>query len=132
MGWRARWHGYGNRRLGHGRVTAMQEKIYKGATRPAVLLDMPMVPAVGLSVAALMCGVWGWYLTGLWHWLALGALLLVPALAIMRDITKKDDQRVFQLWRRTLLNLKHRNRKFWGCRSYSPIVNEGASDAWMP
>lgn len=110
----------------------MHEKIYKGATRPALLLDMPMVPALGLSVLTLMAGMWGWYLTGRWYWLAVAALILAPVLAVMRDITKKDDQRVFQLWRRTLLNLRHCNRRFWGCRSYSATVNEGASDAWMP
>ena len=110
----------------------MQERIYKGATRPPLLLDMPMVPALGLSVVALVAGIWGGYLTGHWYWLAVAALVLAPLLAVMRSVTKQDDQRVFQLWRRTLLNLKHRNRKFWGCRSYSPTVNEGASDAWMP
>jgi type IV secretion system protein VirB3 len=110
----------------------MQERIYKGATRPALLLDMPMVPTVGLSVSALIIGVWGWWLSGRWYWLAGALLFIAPLLAVMRSITKQDDQRVMQFWRRTLLNLRHRNRKFWGCRSYSPIIYEGSSDAWMP
>jgi type IV secretion system protein VirB3 len=110
----------------------MQEVIYKGATRPALLLDMPMVPALGLSVFALVGGMWGWYLSGQPYWLAGAALILTPILAVMRSITKQDDQRVMQFFRRALLQLRHRNRKFWGCRSYSPIVYDGASDAWMP
>ena len=110
----------------------MREVIYKGATRPALLLDMPMVPALGLSVVALVGGVWGWWFTGSWFWLAGAALVLVPLLAVMRSITREDDQRVMQFFRRALLNAKHRNRKLWGCRSYSPIVYEGGSDAWMP
>lgn len=110
----------------------MRETIYKGATRPALLLDMPMAPALGLSVTALVGGVWGWWFTGSWYWLASAALVLVPLLAVMRSITKEDDQRVMQFFRRALLQLRHRNRKFWGCRSYSPIVYDGASDAWIP
>jgi type IV secretion system protein VirB3 len=113
-------------------MAAMQEIIYKGATRPALILDMPMVPALGLSVVALVGGMWAWYLTGHAYWLGLAALLLAPPLAVMRSITRDDDQRVMQLWRRALLNAKHRNRKLWGCRSYSPIVYDGAKDDWMP
>jgi type IV secretion system protein VirB3 len=97
-----------------------------------LLLGMPMVPAVGLSVLALVVGVWGWWLTGSWYWLAGALLFIAPLLAVMRSITKHDDQRVMQFFRRALLQARHRNRKFWGCRSYSPIVYDGANDAWMP
>jgi type IV secretion system protein VirB3 len=70
--------------------------------------------------------------SGSWYWLVGALLFIVPILAVMRSVTRDDDQRVFQLWRRALLSAKHRNRKFWGCRSYSPIVYDGASDDWMP
>lgn len=111
----------------------MKEKIHKGATRPAMLLDMPMVPTVGLTTIALVAGVWGLYLTESWWCPVIALLFLAPVLAVMRDTTKRDDQRVMQLTTAVLQNVRHRwNRRTFGCRSYSPLVSDGAKDDWMP
>jgi type IV secretion system protein VirB3 len=109
----------------------MQEVIFKGATRPAMLLDMPMVPTVCLASGALLGGMWGHYISGSWLWLVAAFIVLVPVMAAMRAITKKDDQRVMQFFRRALLQLRHKNKGLWGCRSYSPFVYRGGKDDWM-
>ncbi len=80
--------------------------IFKGATRPACLMGVPIVPFV-MSVGATA-------LVALWTWLPL-ALLVVPEVLVMRAVTKEDDQK----FRLLFLHVRHRlagNRNvfLWG------------------
>jgi type IV secretion system protein VirB3 len=105
------------------------EAIYKGATRPAMKLGIPLVPLVVLFGTGLLLALWGGVLVS-W-WIALGALLsIVPALLWMRLITAKDDQRFRQVFIAIKLRLHDRNRHFWHSRSYAPTLFRGARDAW--
>lgn len=108
----------------------MREVIYKGATRPPVLFGVPLVPGMIVAGAGSVAGAWSAFLLHSAWYLAAVAALVLPALAWMRMVTKKDDQRVLQYLRWLQLTLLHRNRALWGgCRSYSPIVYRGARDA---
>lgn len=105
------------------------EAIYKGATRPAMKLGIPLVPLVILFGLGMLLIVWGGILVS-W-WIALGVVVaLVPALVWMRFVTAKDDQRFRQLFVAGKLRLHDRNRRFWHARSYSPSLYRGARDAW--
>lgn len=105
------------------------EAIYKGATRPAMKLGIPLVPLVVLFGAGMLVILWGGMLVS-W-WIALGVLVaIVPALAWMRFITAKDDQRLRQMFVASKLRLHDRNHTFWRARSYSPTLYRGARDAW--
>jgi type IV secretion system protein VirB3 len=107
----------------------MGEPIYKGATRPAMLLGIPLVPLVVLFGVALLVVMWGGALVS-W-WVAVGvALLLVPALLWMRTVTAKDDQRFRQVFVALKLRLHDRNQRLWQARSYAPTLYRGARDAW--
>jgi type IV secretion system protein VirB3 len=107
----------------------MGEPIYKGATRPAMLLGIPLVPLVVLFGVALLLAMWGGALVS-W-WVAVGvALLLVPALLWMRTVTAKDDQRFRQVFVALKLRLHDRNQRLWQARSYAPTLYRGARDAW--
>jgi type IV secretion system protein VirB3 len=107
----------------------MGEPIYKGATRPAMLLGIPLVPLVLLFGTALLLAMWGGALVS-W-WVAVGvALLLVPALLWMRTVTAKDDQRFRQVFVALKLRLHDRNQRLWQARSYAPTLYRGARDAW--
>jgi type IV secretion system protein VirB3 len=106
----------------------MGEPIYKGATRPAMLLGIPLVPLVVLFGVALLLAMWGGALVS-W-WVAVGvALLLVPALLWMRTVTAKDDQRFRQVFVALKLRLHDRNQRLWQARSYAPTLYRGARDA---
>eukprot|EP01035_Chromulina_nebulosa_P040648 gene40648-54962_t len=65
---------------------------YIGATRPAMKLGVPLVPLVILFGIGMLVIMWGGVLVS-W-WIALGVVVaILPALAWMRFVTAKDDQR---------------------------------------
>ena len=105
------------------------EAIYKGATRPAMKLGIPLVPLVVLAGLGLLLAMWGGILVS-W-WIAVAVVLAIgPALLWMRLVTAKDDQRFRQLFVAFKLRLHDRNRRFWRARSYAPTLYRGARDAW--
>ena len=105
------------------------EAIYKGATRPAMKFGIPLVPLVSLLGTAMLVTMWGGALVT-W-WTAAGVLLAsLPAIAWMRFVTRKDDQRFKQVFIAARLRLYDHNRRFWHARSYAPNVYRGAHDAW--
>lgn len=105
------------------------EVIYKGATRPAMKLGIPLVPLVVMASAGMLLIMWGVVLVS--GWIALGVVVaFVPALAWMRLVTAKDDQRFRQMYLATKLRLHDRNHRFWHARSYTPTFYKGARDAW--
>ena len=110
------------------------EAIYKGATRPAMKLGIPLVPLVVLFGTGMLLIMWGGTLVS-W-WIALGVVVaFVPALLWMRFVTSKDDQRFRQMFVAMKLRLHDRNRRFWHARSYAPTLYRGdgmdASYPWV-
>jgi type IV secretion system protein VirB3 len=105
------------------------EAIYKGATRPAMKLGIPLVPLVVLFGTGMLLILWGGTLLS-W-WFAVFVLVsFVPALLWMRFVTARDDQRLRQMVVSIKLRQRSRNRRFWGARSYAPTLYRGARDAW--
>jgi len=105
------------------------EAIYKGATRPAMKMGIPLVPLVVLFGTGMLLILWGGTLVTWW----IAPLVLaafVPALVWMRFVTRKDDQRFRQLFVALKLRIHDRNRHFWRSRSYSPYLYRSAKDAW--
>jgi type IV secretion system protein VirB3 len=106
------------------------EVIYKGATRPAMKLGIPLVPLVVLFGIGMLLIMWGGILLS--GWVAVGVVLsFVPALLWMRWVTTRDDQRFRQIFVALKLRLHDHNRRFWRARSYTPTLYQGASDAWF-
>ncbi|NCT81643.1 MAG: type VI secretion protein [Comamonadaceae bacterium] len=105
------------------------EAIYKGATRPAMKLGIPLVPLVVLFGVGMLLIMWGGVLVS-W-WLSVGVLLAIgPALAWMRFVTTQDDQRFRQMFIAMQLRLHDHNHRLWQARSYAPTLYRGARDAW--
>ena len=105
------------------------EVIYKGATRPAMKLGIPLVPLVVLFGGGMLLVLWGGLLISWWVALVV-VVAFVPALLWMRFLTAKDDQRFRQMFVAMKLRLHDRNRKLWQSRSYSPTLYRGVRDAW--
>lgn len=104
------------------------EAIYKGATRPAMKLGIPLVPLVVLFGTGMLAILWFGMLVS-W-WIALGvAAAILPALGWMRHLTAKDDQRFRQMFIALKLRMGNRNGRFWHARSYSPTVYRGNRNA---
>lgn len=105
------------------------EAIYKGATRPAMKLGIPLVPLVVLFGTGMLLILWGGLLLS-W-WFALGVLVCIaPALLWMRFVTSKDDQRFRQVFVALKLRMHDHNHRLWHARSYAPTLYRGARDAW--
>jgi type IV secretion system protein VirB3 len=92
-------------------------------------LGIPLVPLVVLFGAGMLLIMWGGTLVSWWAALAV-VVAFVPALAWMRFVTAKDDQRFRQVFVAMKLRLHDRNRRLWNARSYTPNVYRGARDAW--
>jgi len=105
------------------------EPIYKGATRPAMKLGIPLVPLVVLVGIGMLGILWGGTLVSWWLALAV-ASAIGPALAWMRFVTARDDQRFHQMFVALKLRLHDRNRRLWHTRSYAPTLYRGVHDAW--
>ncbi|HEY1090357.1 MAG TPA: VirB3 family type IV secretion system protein [Burkholderiaceae bacterium] len=106
-----------------------RETIYKGATRPAMTLGVPLTPLVVLLGAGMLLILWGGILIS-W-WIALCVVAAVgPTWLWMRIVSTKDDQRFRQVFVALKLRMHDRNHRFWGARSYSPSHYRGARDAW--
>ena len=102
------------------------EPIYKGATRPAMKLGVPLVPLVMLLGAAMLLVLWVGLLVTWWIVpVVLGAV--VPALGAMRLITRQDDQRLRQWGVALRLRWSDAERRAH-LRSYSPYLPAGTSD----
>lgn len=90
------------------------DPLFKGCTRPPMLLGVPMVPCL------LVCGT----LTLLTIWISLFLVVTLPvAVAIMRVMVKEDDQKFRLLGLKFLFRVVHFNRtgRFWQASSYSPL-----------
>lgn len=105
------------------------EAIYKGATRPAMKLGIPLVPLVVLFGTGMLLIMWGGVLVSWWIALVV-VVAIVPILGWMRFVTARDDQRFRQVFVALKLRLHDRNRRFWRARSYAPTLYRGARDAW--
>jgi type IV secretion system protein VirB3 len=106
-----------------------REAIYKGATRPAMKFGVPLVPLVSLFGLAMLLILWGGFLVSWWT-AAVVVALCAPALAWMRIVTARDEQRFRQMLIALKLRRRDRNHAFWHARSYAPTLYRGATDGW--
>ena len=105
------------------------EAIYKGVTRPAMKLGIPLVPLVLLFGTGMLLILWGGLLLSWWIALCV-VVAFMPALLWMRFVTATDDQRFRQVFFAMKLRLHDRNHRFWHARSYAPTLYRGARDDW--
>lgn len=108
----------------------VREDIFKGATRPAMKGGIPLVPLVVIVCVSMLLIMWGGAFVSWW----LAPFVIVTAIIIviwMRILTKKDDQRLRQMYLRALLSMPQANRRFWtGARSYAPVQWRGMKDGY--
>jgi type IV secretion system protein VirB3 len=99
-----------------------RDPIFKGCTRPAMFLGVPMVPFLVVSGLFLVAGVWLMYLISPVISILI-ILAYVPLVIAMQQITKKDDQRLAQLFMRMRMRHRHgHGRKVWNAISYGPLT----------
>jgi type IV secretion system protein VirB3 len=102
-------------------MSTFRDPIFRGCTRPATFAGVPLLPFLLVSGGFLLVAGWTFYLESAYVALFL-VMAYVPILITMREVTKKDDQRLHQL----LLRAKMRRRqragvRHWGAVSFAPL-----------
>lgn len=90
------------------------DPLFGGSTRPAMVLGIPLKPAMMVGGFILLMGVY--FHLGIW-------LLMVPIGLAMRAIVATDDQMFRLLWLRFYCRVVRRNGNatFWQASSYAPL-----------
>lgn len=91
-----------------------QDTVFKGCTRPAMVMGVPVTPFAIVGGAVVLISIW----TSI-----LFMVMMVPIIFIMRLIVQHDDQQFRLLGLRMLFRIIHpnKNARFWRCSAYSPL-----------
>lgn len=89
---------------------AGESPVFKGCTRPACLMGVPIQPLIVVVGVIFLVAFW----TGMIPIL----FLAIPAILIMRSITRNDDQTFNQLGVKMKTRRQNMNGKFWNACSY--------------
>lgn len=92
-----------------------RDPLFKGCTRPAMMMGVPLVPLAVVSGAVILISVWTSILC---------IFSLVPIVITMRIIAKSDDQQFRLLGLKLLFRFINRNKNgsFWKASAYSPFA----------
>lgn len=86
-----------------------------------MIAGVPMIPLMLVTGVFLLLAVWMFYLVSPYITLFL-LIAYIPLFITMRQITKKDDQRLRQMMLRLRMRVRQRPGKaLWGAVSFSPI-----------
>jgi type IV secretion system protein VirB3 len=108
----------------------MRETIFKGATRPPMVMGVPLLAFIFVGGGSLLLAMWGGLLVS--RWLAFAVIAAaVPTMAWMRIVSRRDDQRLRQVWIHVVLRRRNANASFWRARSYAPTCYRGSQDAFV-
>lgn len=98
----------------------LRDAVFKGCTRPAMVLGVPLVPFVAIVGGFALAGSSGIVLVGpLAFPLSLAAL--APVLIVLRTLTRRDDQRLHQIVLRLTMSQRGRALRRWRTRTYGPF-----------
>jgi type IV secretion system protein VirB3 len=107
----------------------MREAIYKGATRPAMKLGIPLVPLVVLFGTGMLLIMWGGVLLSWWIAVAVVVRSCRRCSGCASHAPRTTSASI-RCSSPCKLRLHDRNRRFWHARSYAPHLYRGARDAW--
>lgn len=97
-----------------------RDPIFKGATRPAMMLGVPVVPLIIVLGVHILLAMWTLQFAGP---LPAFLILMFAAMVVMvlRHISSQDEQRLNQYLLRLRSVAGRRNEKHWGAHSISPV-----------
>ena len=102
-------------------MEGFRDPIFKGCTRPAMFAGVPMLPFLLVTGIFLLLAMWCFYLLSAYVSLFLG-IIYIPVVVTMKQITKKDDQRLRQMMMRARMRFRQQaGRRLWGAISFSPV-----------
>ena len=98
----------------------MFDPVFKGATRPAMLFGVPVVPLILVLGTHILFAMYSFLLQKYMFVVVVGTSSGI-CFVIMRYITTQDDHRLNQylLWIKSIA--LRRNQKHWGSATLSPV-----------
>ena len=96
------------------------DPIFKGATRPAMMLGIPILPCILVAGLGIILCSWSLLLFG-WQVTVVEAVVVFSLLMWMRFISKFDDQKLNQYMLMFRSMVDRRNIAYWQATSPSPI-----------
>lgn len=97
-----------------------RDRIFKGATRPAMMLGIPIIPFILLVGSHLLLAIWAFVLVSGFISIGLG-LLLVMEILILRQVNADDNHKLAQYFLLFREIGHRRNKNHWGAHSMSPV-----------
>lgn len=96
-----------------------RDPIFKGATRPAMMMGVPVVPFILVVGVHLLVAIWALQVTSLF---VPFAIMMTCGLCVflLRHISSQDEQRLNQYLLRMRSIAGRRNNGHWGAHSVSP------------
>jgi type IV secretion system protein VirB3 len=104
------------------------DRVFKGATRPALLFGVPVVSLVLVEGCLFLIALWLYLLASGTAAAVVGVLVTVAWVA-MRIETRKDDQRLHQLGLKVRLRLRgflSGSWSYWNSATSSPLPRQGS------
>jgi len=98
----------------------LRDPIFKGCTRPAMKMGVPLTPLVAVVGLALLLSLWGIYIVGGLAPVVVLAVV-IPVIMTMRGITRQDDQRLAQMILFAQMRSTNGSHQNWGVMSYAPV-----------
>lgn len=99
----------------------MADRIFKGATRPAMMLGIPIIPFILTAGIFLLVSMWAMVLLG-FVWLGVGLVCGLTTLGFLRYVSSQDDQRLNQYILYVLSWVYGwRNASIWKAHAMSPV-----------
>lgn len=97
-----------------------RDLVFKGATRPAMMGGVPIVPFILVVGIHLLLAIWTMVLANLFVSFVI-LMVCVLNVFVLRYISSQDEQRLNQYLLRFKSVAGRRNKAYWGAHSVSPV-----------
>ena len=101
-------------------LPATRDPIFKGATRPAMVMGVPIVPFVLVGGIHVLIGMWILNLGG-FFWLFVSLSAACVEMVALRALSSFDEHKLDQLIQHARWSGYRRNARTWGTHSMNPI-----------
>ena len=98
---------------------AYEDVVFKGATRPAMMAGVPIVPFILVVGLHFLFAIWAMVLVNLFVSFVI-LMTCVMNIFFMRHISSNDEQRLNQYLLRMKSIVGRRNKAHWGAHAVSP------------
>lgn len=98
----------------------LRDPIFKGATRPAMVMGVPIVPFVVVGGSHVVLGMWALNFGGFFWLFAIMSAALIELLAL-RALSAFDEHKLDQLILHARWLAHRRNKRTWGAHSMNPL-----------